>query len=143
MQKITTEAVVDADVAKVWRDYTDPECITGWAFASADWECPHAENDLRVGGRFLTRMAAKDASFGFDFTGTYTEVVEFSKLAYVMDRAKNESVARTCDVWFEVIDAQHTKVTVTFDSEDENPVEMQKAGWQSILDNFKKFTENH
>lgn len=141
MQKIKTEVLVNAGVEKVWNNYTDPESIKGWAFASDDWECPHAENDLKTGGRFLTRMSAKDKSFGFDFTGTYTEVQDYKKIAYIMDKAPNETAARECEVTFEDLGTQQTKVIVTFDSEDENPIEMQKNGWQSILSNFKKFVE--
>lgn len=143
MQKIETEVLVNAGVEKVWSDYTDPESIKGWAFASDDWECPHAENDLKIGGRFLTRMSAKDKSSGFDFTGTYTEVQEFKKIAYRMDKAPNETTARECEVTFEDLGSNQTKVVVIFDSEDENPIEMQRYGWQSILNNFKKFAENN
>ncbi|MFZ2253300.1 MAG: SRPBCC domain-containing protein [Minisyncoccia bacterium] len=143
MQKIKTEVLINAGVEKVWSDYTDPESIKGWAFASDDWECPHAESDLKIGGRFLTRMSAKDKSFGFDFTGTYTEVQEYKKIAYVMDKAPNETASRECEVTFEDLGANQTKVVVIFDSEDENPIEMQKNGWQSILNNFKKFIENN
>lgn len=143
MQKIKIEVLVQAGVEKVWKDYTDPESVKGWAFASDDWECPYAEADVREGGRFLTRMEAKDKSFGFDFTGTYTEVEEGKRLVYVMDKSESEPVARGCEVLFIPENGEQTTVVVVFDSEDENPVEMQKEGWQSILNNFKKFVENN
>lgn len=143
MQKIKTEVLVNAGVEKAWNDYTDPEIIKGWAFASDDWECPYAENDLKIGGRFVTRMSAKDKSSGFDFAGTYTEVKEFKKIAYMMDRTSSEISARECEITFEDLGSNQTKVMVVFDSEDENPIEMQKNGWQSILHNFKKFTEKN
>lgn len=141
MQKIQTEITVDATVKKVWEYYTSPEKITGWAFASDDWESPYAENNLKVGGRFLTRMSAKDKSFGFDFSGTYTEVKNLKKIAYKMDKALNEKVNRKCEITFEKMNENKTKVVVDFDTENENPIEMQKTGWQSILENFKKLVE--
>ena len=143
MQKVETVAIVNAEIHKVWEDYINPEHIKGWAFASDDWECPHAENDLRVNGRFLTRMQAKDGSFGFDLTGTYREVVNLKKIVYVMDKAPEEEVGRECIVTVEDLGDNTTKVIVAFDPENSNPIEMQRAGWQSILDNFKKFVENN
>ncbi len=143
MTKIQTEVLVNAGVEKVWEHYTNPESIKGWAFASDDWECPNAINDLKVGGKFLTRMQAKDGSFGFDFMGTYLEVEEFKKIKYVMDKAANEDMGRECEILFEGMGNGQTKVEVIFDSENENPIEMQKNGWQSILNNFKNFVENN
>lgn len=89
MQKIKVETVINADIQKVWKHWNDTESIKLWAFASPDWECPYAENDLRVGGRFLTRMSAKDKSASFDFTGAYAEVIELSKIKYLMDKEGN------------------------------------------------------
>jgi uncharacterized protein YndB with AHSA1/START domain len=143
MQKITTEIIVSASLQKAWSAYTEPESIKSWAFAGDDWEAPYAENDLKVGGRFLTRMSAKDKSSSFDFTGTYSEVVEFKKIIYQMDKAPEDSKNRECEVIFLDLGNNQIKVTVTFDSEDQNPVDMQKVGWQSILNNFKKFVENN
>lgn len=143
MQKIQTEIIINADINKVWEYYTNPEKITSWAFASDDWEAPHAENDLRVGGRFLTRMSAKDKSFGFDFTGTYTEVLNLKKIAYKMDKEEGGTEQRECEITFDDLGDSKTKVIVVFDSEDHNPIEMQKNGWQSILENFKKLVENN
>ena len=141
MQKIQTEIIVNAGLEKTWEVYTNPEKICTWAFASDDWECPHAENDLKVGGRFLTRMQAKDKSFGFDFAGMYTEVEPLKRIAYVMAKEVDEPDARACEVTFEDIGEGKTKVVVVFDAENQNPIEMQKNGWQSILDNFKKSVE--
>ncbi len=141
MEKIKIETVINSDSEKVWKHYTNPESIRGWAFASDDWECPYAENEVQVGGRFLTRMSAKDKSFGFDFSGTYTDVQIGKKLAYVMDKPENEAVARECTIYFEESGAGQTKVIIEFDPENMNPIEMQKNGWQSILNNFKKFVE--
>lgn len=131
---ITIQASVTAPVAKVWECWTEPEHITGWNFAADTWCCPGAENDLRVGGRYKARMEAKDGSFGFDFEADYDEVEPHKKITYTMlDGRKATTV-------FEEQEGS-TSVTTTFDAETMNPVEMQKTGWQAILDNFKKYTE--
>ncbi len=132
---ITVEAVVNASIIKAWEYYNKPEHIVQWAFASDDWEAPAAENDVRVGGRFKTTMAAKDKSVSFDFTGTYTDVKEYELIEYDMDDGRHAKVEFT-----KVPDG--VKVTVTFDPENENSEEMQRGGWQAILDNFKKHTES-
>lgn len=142
MPKIHTEVFVNKNKEKVWQEYTNPESIRNWAFASDDWECPNATNDLRVGGKFLTRMQAKDGSYGFDFTGTYGEVENLKKIKYFMDKASSEEKSRECEITFEDMGNDVTHVIVVFDSENENPIEMQKNGWQSILDNFKKHVES-
>nr|WP_294858508.1 SRPBCC family protein [uncultured Fluviicola sp.] len=134
--KITVESSVSAPVAKVWDYWNTPEHITKWNSASADWHTPKSENDLRVGGRFTARMEAKDGSFGFDFGGTYDEVVPHEKISYTMDDG------RKTDVTF-VSEGNETKVIETFEAEDTNPIEMQQGGWQAILDNFKKYTETN
>ncbi len=132
--QLTVEANIQADIQTVWSAYTAPEHITKWNFATDDWQCPHAENDLRVGGRYLARMEAKDGSFGFDFEATYDEVSPVSKLVYTM------TDGRKCSVTFSHQNNQ-TKVVTTFDAESENPPEMQQQGWQMILNNFKKYAE--
>jgi uncharacterized protein YndB with AHSA1/START domain len=132
--RITVDAAINKPVGHVWKYWTDPEHITHWNAASEDWHCPHAENDLRVGGRFSSRMEARDGSVGFDFGGTYTEVKPQKKIAYTMDDG------RRCEVLF-TEEGNGTKMNVTFDAETENPVEMQRGGWQAILDNFKKYAE--
>jgi uncharacterized protein YndB with AHSA1/START domain len=134
--KITIEAEISASTKKVWNYYTLPEHITKWNFASDDWHCPKAENDLRVGGKLKSRMEAKDGSFGFDFEAIYDEVVDQKKLAYTMPDTRQVIMN------FENL-GDKIKVTTTFDTENENPVEMQRAGWQSILDNFKKYVESN
>lgn len=134
METIIIETKVQVPLAKAWKDYTDPSAIMMWNVASEDWHCPRALNDLRVGGRFSSRMEAKDGSEGFDFEGTYTEVKEGELIAYVMDDG------RTVTVEFSELDGV-TTLTVTFEPENEYSHEYQKAGWQSILDNFKLYTE--
>lgn len=132
--KITIEALVKAPVEKVWKYWSAPEHIKQWAFASDDWHAPHSENDLRTGGKFRTTMAAKDGSYSFDFNGTYTNVEKDKVIEYAM--ADNRKVK----IVFEG-NENETKVTQTFEAESENPVDMQRSGWQAILDNFKKYTE--
>lgn len=142
MQKIKVEITVHTDIQKVWKHWNDTESIKQWAYASDDWECPYAENDLRVGGRFLTRMSAKDKSFGFDFTGTYTKVVEFSNIAYIMDKADGENNHRECEIIFTDLGDGSTKIEEEFSPEEINSEEMQKSGWNAILTNFKKLVES-
>ncbi len=143
MQKIKVETIIDADIKKVWKHWNDTESIKGWAFASDTWECPYAENDLRVGGRFLTRMSAKDGSSTFDMTGTYTEVLEFVKIKYVMDKADGENQHRECEIVFTDLGNGTTKVEEEFYPEEVNSEDMQRAGWTAILENFKKFVANN
>lgn len=131
---VTIEASVHAPVEKVWDMYTKPEYVTQWNHASDDWHSPRAENDLRVGGTFNYRMEAKDGSVGFDFSGTYTEVRPHEYFAYVMGDGRKVEVSFTPN-------GEETKVVVVFDAEGTNPVEMQRQGWQAILDNFKKVVE--
>jgi len=131
--KITVETTVLAPVSDVWRAYTTPEDIILWNAASDDWHTPRATVDLRVGGAFNSRMEAKDGSMGFDFAGTYTNIVDQELIEYSFgDRtARVEFVPTPADV----------VVRVTFDAENMFPVEQQRAGWQAILDNFKKHVE--
>jgi uncharacterized protein YndB with AHSA1/START domain len=132
--KIKIEATIAADPKAVWQIWTQPEHITKWNFASPEWHCPSASNDLRKGGKFVSRMEAKDGSFGFDFEGTYDEVIDQRKISYVM------SDGRKVVTDFEKVGNQ-TKVSTVFDAEDENSAEMQKNGWQAILNNFKNYVE--
>lgn len=134
--RITVEALVHAPIEKVWRYWTEPEHITQWNAASDDWHSPRAENDLHVGGRFTARMEARDGSSGFDFGGTYTEVVPHERIVYVMDGEDERSV----EVLFQA-EGDGVKVIETFDAENENSLEMQKNGWQAIIDRFKKYVE--
>lgn len=133
---ITVETIVNAPIEKVWDYWNQPEQITQWAFASDDWEAPHAENDIRTGGKFKTTMAAKDKSESFDFTGIYTAVNEHELIEYDMDDGRHVKVA-----FLQV--PEGVKVTETFDPENENSEELQRSGWQAILDNFKKHVENN
>lgn len=142
MLKIKVATIINADLEKVWGHWNNPESMEGWAFASDAWECPYAENDLKVGGRFLIRMAAKDGSDAFDFTGTYTEVVEFNKIKYIMDKADGESIPRECEITFTDLGDGTTKIEEEFSPEEINSEEMQQAGWNAILENFKKFIES-
>ncbi len=134
-EPIKTESEIAAPIERVWEVWTKPEHIINWAFASDDWEAPNAENDLKVGGRFKTVMAAKDKSASFDFTGTYTDIKEHELIEYNIDDGRHVKAE------FKIIpDGVH--VTVTFDPEKQNTREMQQSGWQGILDNFKKYTES-
>lgn len=131
---ITVEVTVRAPLAQVWEYWTNPQHIVGWAFASDTWEAPAAENDVLVGGRFKTTMAAKDKSAGFDFTGTYTAVEEHSLIEYDMDDGRHAKI-----IFVEKPEGVH--VSVAFDPESENSRELQRSGWQAISDNFKKYAE--
>lgn len=134
METITVSTVVRAPREKVWELWIDPAHITRWCFAQGDWHAPRAENDLRVGGRFVTRMEARDGSTGFDFGGTYTEVVVHERIGYAMDDKRKVTVTFT--------DRDGgTEVTEIFDPETENPIKMQREGWQAILENFRKYVE--
>lgn len=134
--KITIETTINADTNKVWDYWTKPEHITKWNFASDDWHCPKAENDMRVGGTYSARMEAKDGSFGFDFKAVYDEIISFEKIVYTMEDGRK--VLTT----FEKVNDK-TKITTIFEAENQNPVDMQKAGWQAILDNFRRYVENN
>lgn len=137
MKKITVETIINAPIDRVWTAWNEPEHIVHWAFASDDWECPKAENDLRVGGELKTTMAAKDGSSSFDFGGKYNTVVEYK----VIDLTMSGDDARNVHTEFESI-GNTTKVTETFDMENENSEELQRSGWQAILNNFKSYTES-
>lgn len=134
---ITISATVNAEKRKVWDYYTIPQHITQWNFAIDTWHCPPASNDLRVGGKYKARMEAKDGSFGFDFEAVYNEIILGEKFSYTMPDNRAVHVA------FLTIDNNLTQVTVTFDAESENPIELQQQGWQAILNNFKNYTETH
>ena len=134
-KKITVETTVNAPIEKVWECWTKPEHITQWNFASDDWQCPKAENDLRTGGNFSARMEAKDGSFGFDFGGTYDKVEENKIINFTMGDRK---------VWITFTpEGDKTKIVETFEAESQNPIEMQQNGWQAILNNFKKHAEEN
>lgn len=131
---ITVEADINAPVEKVWKLWTTPEHIMKWNSASEDWHTPKAENDLRKGGSFSSRMEARDGSFGFDFGGIYDDVEPNKLIAYTMSDGRKVFVNFTQE-------GNKTHVSETFDAESTNSLEMQQAGWQAILDNFKKYAE--
>jgi uncharacterized protein YndB with AHSA1/START domain len=133
-QQITVEVVVECGVAHAWQAFTDPQAVIHWNFASNDWHCPSAENDLKVGGIFSYRMEAKDGSTGFDFSGTYTEVSDLARIRYALGDDR-EVLVEFCAV------GDQTRVIETFTPENTFPLEFQKAGWQAILDNYKHYAE--
>ncbi len=135
-EKVTVQTIVNAPVTKVWQYFTEPEHVMVWNHASDDWQCPRAENNLVAGGTFSYRMEAKDGSFGFDFGGTYTDVIPQQRIAYSL------ADERKIEVLFEQKENQ-VQVTEIFDAETVNPIEMQKNGWQAILDNFKQHVESY
>jgi uncharacterized protein YndB with AHSA1/START domain len=134
MTPITIQTRVRALIEKVWSHYTQPQHITKWNAASPDWHTPRATNDLRPGGSFSCRMEAKDGSAGFDFAGVYDEVKPNELIRYTMEDGRKVSVTF-------VQDGDAVRVVTTFDPESENPPEMQRGGWQSILDSFKSYVE--
>ena len=131
---ITVESTVKAPVEKVWKYWNEPDHIKKWAFAMDTWHAPYSENDVRTDGKFKTTMAAKDGSFSFDFEGVYTNVQLNKVIEYTIGDGRKVKIIFTAN-------GNETKVTETFDPESENPAEMQRGGWQAILDNFKKYTE--
>lgn len=134
-KQITIQASISAPLDKVWALYTEPKHITKWNNASPDWHTPSAKNDLKTGGKFVFRMEAKDGSAGFDFEGTYDEVKTHKLISYsIID-------GRKVKITFSEEDNK-TKVVITFDPENINSLELQRAGWQFILDNFKNYVEN-
>lgn len=134
--QVTVSTTINAKPDKVWNYYTEPKHITQWNYANEDWHCPKAENDVRVGGKMNSRMEAKDGSFGFDFEATYDEVKEQEKLVYTMPDGRK--------VTTEFKDAgDKTELSTTFDAENQNSIEMQRDGWQEILNNFKKHVEEN
>lgn len=135
-EKITINALVSAEINKAWNYYTMPEHITKWNFASDDWCCPSVLNDMTIGGKYVARMEAKDGSFGFDFEAIYNEINKLKNFKYTSPDG------RLIEIDFEANDNQ-TKLTITFDTDGENPIELQRNGWQAILNNYKNYTENN
>lgn len=132
--KITIETTIQSPVEKVWECWTSPEHIVNWNFASDDWSCPTAQNDLKPGGKFVYRMEAKDGSMGFDFSGTYDEVIEHERIVYTLDDE------RKVEIIFEY-DENQVRLIESFEAEDIHTAEQQRAGWQMILENFKEYVE--
>jgi len=131
---ITIEATVNASAEKVWKTWNNPEDIIKWGVASPDWHTPRAENDLRPGGKFVYRMEAKDGSFGFDFGGVYDLVKPNEYIEYTIGDGRKVKIDFKTN-------GNMVHIVETFEAEGENPIEMQRAGWQAILDNFKTHTE--
>lgn len=135
LQPITVQTTILADIDRVWNAWTQPEHIINWNFASDDWCCPRATNELQPNGKFSLRMEAKDGSMGFDFEGDYQEIKEKELIIYKM------SDDRQVKITFSV-NGQEVTVSETFDAEGTNAAEQQRAGWQAILGNFKKYVES-
>lgn len=133
---ITVEASINASAQKVWEYWTEPKHITRWCNASDDWHAPYAENDVRANGKFKTTMAAKDGSMSFDFEGVYSNIQPHKLIEYKIMDGRKVKITFT---------SEENKINVveTFDPESVNPIEMQKGGWQAILNNFKKYTEEN
>lgn len=135
MEQIEVNTIINASLERVWECWTSPKHIVKWNFASSDWYCPKVENNLIVGGEFHYIMAAKDESFRFDFWGTYVTIVVGKRIEILIGDGRKMSVC------FEFLNNQ-TKITEKFEPETENSKELQKEGWQSIVDNFKLYVEN-
>ena len=133
--RIKVAATINADAKKVWDYYTQPEYITQWNFAAPSWHCPSATNNMVVGGKYFARMEARDGSSGFDFEAIYDEINPGQSFTYSFGDRK-------VTVEFKNL-VNQTEVIIVFDPENENPIEMQRGGWQSILDNFKNYTETN
>ena len=133
--QITVEALVHAPLTLVWDCWTKLEHINHWAFASQDWQAEAKLNDLVNGGKFSTIMSAKDGSASFDFAGTYTNVIEHELIEYDLGDERHVKIVFTET-------PEGISVVETFDPEKENPEEMQRAGWQAFMDNFKQYVES-
>ena len=134
-KKITVDATVNAPVEKVWEAWTKPDHIVKWNFASADWHSPWAKSDFREGGNFSARMEAKDGSMGFDFGGVFNIIKPNEYIETTLGDGRKVETSFTRQ-------GNQTRVVETFDAENTHPAELQKNGWQAILDNFKKYTES-
>ena len=133
---VVVQVMFNAPIDKIWEYWTNPGDITRWYYASDDWHTPRAENDSRTGGKFNFRTEARDGSAGFDFWGTYTKIILNKMIECTLGdgrRVKIQFVAKD----------NKTVIVESFETENENPVEMQRGGWQAILDNFKKYAEKH
>ena len=133
---ITVETTVKASATKVWEYWTTPKHIKQWNAASDDWHTTHAENDLRVGGKFLARMEAKDGSSGFDFGGVYDKVTENDFIKYTIGDGRKVEITFSGE-------GNETTIVESFETENTHSIEMQRSGWQAILDNFKKYAETN
>ena len=132
---ITVETTVNTSMENAWDCWTNPVHIVKWYHASDDWYAPEAENQLKVDGKFRTKMAAMDGSAGFDFEGVYSNVVPFKEIDYSLADGRRVMIRFKKD-------ENGVRITESFDPENENPMEMQRTGWQAILNNFRKYTES-
>ncbi len=135
MKTVTVEATVHQNLQKVWEYWTSPEHIIQWNFASAEWHCPAAEHNLTIGGKLKYHMAARDGSMAFDYTGTFTDIIFQQLLEHRLDDGRKVTVRFTSQ-------GSATRVVESFEVEDEHNIEMQRQGWQAILDNFKSYVES-
>ena len=133
---LTITTTVEHTVDRVWNLWVTPRHILKWNMASPEWRCSFAENDLKAGGRFLFRMAAKDGSESFDYTGTYQSAVPRSRLSYTLDDGRKVSVVLTPE-------GSGTRITETFEAESTHTLEQQQQGWQAVLEHFKSYAEGH
>ena len=133
---IDIEVSVNATVEKVWKCWTSPSSIIKWNHASPDWHTPKAENDLQPGGKFNFRMEAKDGTFGFDFNGVYDQVSDFELISYTIEGGRKVKINF-------ISNGNNTIINQSFEAETENSIELQKNGWQNILDNFKNYVETN
>jgi uncharacterized protein YndB with AHSA1/START domain len=131
---ILVQTIVNKPINQVWKTWTTPADIVKWNNASEDWHTPHAENDLRVGGKFLFRMEAKDGSVGFDLGGIYTDIKLNKQIIYILDDGRRVKISFS-DL------GKKTEIVETFEAEHTNSIELQRNGWQAILNNFKNYTE--
>jgi uncharacterized protein YndB with AHSA1/START domain len=135
-KQVTISATVNAPVEKTWDYFFNALHIVKWNSPSEDWHTPSASGDLRPGGKFTSRMEAKDGSMGFDFGGVYDEVIPHEFVSYTMGDGRKVNIRFTAT-------EEGTSIVENFDPEDMNPVEFQQAGWQAILNSFKTYTENN
>lgn len=133
---VTVSSVVEAPIDKVWRLWTEPNHIKKWNHASDDWHTTEAENELRVGGKFRSRMESKDQSMGFDFEGYYEAINECELIEYRLGDGRRVKISFISE------DGQ-TKITEVFDTESMNPIDLQRQGWQAILDNFTRYVREN
>lgn len=138
MSKINIESVIEAPIEFVWEKYTNPNDIVKWNSASDDWHTTRAENDLKVGSKFLSRMEAKDGSMGFDFEGIYTSIINHQLIEYKLGDDRRIKV-----MFSQKNDNNSTRIEIEFDAESTHSLDMQKSGWQSILNNFKNYVEKN
>ena len=131
---IEVSTTVKAPLNKVWEYWTSPQHITKWNFASDDWHCPNAENDLQIGAKFSYRMESTDGEMGFNFSGKYTEISPNNSITYLIDDGRKVSITFTEE-------GDSTKIVEQFEAENENARDMQQQGWQAILNNFKQYAE--